>query len=191
MKGVIYCIENLENGKKYIGQTTRDLVERFREHCGNSGTSVSPKLKNAIKKYGKDCFIVDEIWSSTECTQIELDAREIEFIKEMGTLHPNGYNLTEGGAGGRHSAETKKLLSEKSKKMWGEKGDEMHRALVVRNENRWKVFCFDSQKKIMKTISSARKVSKEFGINIKIINSALKTNEICNGYYFSRRPELV
>ena len=118
MKGIIYCIENLENGKKYIGQTTRDLVERFREHCGNSGTSVSPKLKNAIKKYGKDCFSVDEIWSSTECTQIELDTIEIEFIKEIGTLHPNGYNLTLGGSGGRHSDETKKLLSKISKEMW-------------------------------------------------------------------------
>jgi group I intron endonuclease len=133
MKAVIYCIENLENGKKYIGQTTRDLVERFREHCGNSGTSVSPKLKNAIKKYGKDCFSVDEIWSSTECTQIELDAREIEFIKEMGTLHPNGYNLTEGGAGGRHSAETKELLSKISKDMWERKRDEM----VEKRRQQW------------------------------------------------------
>jgi group I intron endonuclease len=133
MKGIIYCIENLENGKKYIGQTTRDLVERFREHCGNSGTSVSPKLKNAIKKYGKDCFSVDEIWSSTECTQIELDTIEIEFIKEIGTLHPNGYNLTLGGSGGRHSDETKKLLSKISKEMWENKRDEM----VEKRRQQW------------------------------------------------------
>jgi group I intron endonuclease len=118
MKNLVYCIENLENGKKYIGQTTRDLTERFREHCGNSGTSVSPKLKNAIKKYGKDCFCVDVLWESHECTQAELDAKEIQFIEEIGTLHPDGYNLTCGGSGGRHSDETKKLLSEKSKRMW-------------------------------------------------------------------------
>ena len=124
MKGTIYCIENLETGKKYVGQTSRELHERWREHCGNSGTSVSPKLKNSIKKYGKDAFAVDAIWEG-ECTQKELDAKEIEFIEKLGTLHPNGYNLTMGGAGGRHSDETKKLLSEKSKAMWENKRDHM------------------------------------------------------------------
>ena len=188
MKGLVYCIENLENGKKYIGQTTRDLVERFREHCGNSGTSVSPKLKNAIKKYGKDCFCIEVIWESNECTQDRLDAKEIELIEEIGTLHPNGYNLSRGGAGGRHSDETKKLLSEKSKLMWVTKREEMHRALMERNANRWRVFCFDSRKQLVKTISSVRKVAIEFGINIKCVNSALQTQEICNGYYFSRHP---
>lgn len=125
MKCTVYCIENLDNGKKYIGQTTRALEERFREHCGNSGTSVSPKLKNAIKKYGKDCFCVEVLWESDACTQSELDTKEIEFIKDVNTLHPNGYNLTLGGSGGRHSDETKRKLSEKSKNMWELKRDEM------------------------------------------------------------------
>ena len=125
MKGVVYCIENLENGKIYIGQTSRDLVERFREHCGNSGTSVSPKLKNAIKKYGKDCFCVEVLWEKHDCNQEELDAKEIQLIEEFNTLHPNGYNLTKGGSGGRHSDETKKLFSEKSKKMWENKRETM------------------------------------------------------------------
>jgi group I intron endonuclease len=133
MKGTVYCIENLENGKKYIGQTTRDIAERFREHCGNSGTSVSPKLKNAIKKYGKDCFCVEVVWESHECNQADLDAKEIQFVKEFETMHPNGYNLTLGGSGGRHSAETKKLLSEKSKAMWASKRD----AMVAKRREQW------------------------------------------------------
>lgn len=133
MRGLVYCIDNLENGKKYIGQTTRELAERFREHCGNSGTSVSPKLKNAIKKYGKDCFCVEVLWESPECTQAELDAREMQLIADMGTLHPNGYNLTRGGSGGRHSDETKKLLSEKSKRMWEDKRD----AMVAKRREQW------------------------------------------------------
>ena len=133
MGGLVYCIENLENGKKYIGQTTRDLSERFREHCGNSGTSVSPKLKNAIKKYGKDCFCVEVMWESMECTQAELDCKEIELIEQIGTLHPNGYNLTRGGSGGRHSDETKKLLSEKSKEMWETKRD----AMMAKRREQW------------------------------------------------------
>lgn len=133
MKGVVYCIENLENGKKYIGQTTRDLAERFREHCGNSGTSVSPKLKNAIKKYGKDCFCVEVIWEKDECEQDELDAKEIELIEELNTLHPNGYNLTKGGSGGRHSDETKKLLSKISQAMWENKRE----AMIEKRRTQW------------------------------------------------------
>lgn len=133
MKGIVYCIENLENGKKYIGQTTRELSERFREHCGNSGTSVSPKLKNAIKKYGKDCFCVEVIWEKNNCTQVELDSKEIELINSYNTLHPNGYNLTEGGSGGRHSNETKQLLSKISKEMWEKKRDEM----VEKRRGQW------------------------------------------------------
>jgi group I intron endonuclease len=133
MKGIIYCIENLDNGKKYIGQTTRELVERFREHCGNSGTSVSPKLKNAIKKYGKDCFSMEVVWENIDCTQDELDSKEIQLIENLNTLHPNGYNLTKGGSGGRHSDETKKLLSEKSKEMWETKRN----ILIEKRRKQW------------------------------------------------------
>lgn len=125
MSGKIYCIENLETGKKYIGQTHRRLEERWREHCGNSGTSVSPKLKNAIKKYGKDCFCVEVLWEKESCTDEELNSKEIELIQIHNTTHPNGYNLTFGGSGGRHTAETKKKLSEVSKRMWESKRDAM------------------------------------------------------------------
>ncbi len=31
--GSVYCIENIVNGKKYIGITTRSLQKRFKEHC--------------------------------------------------------------------------------------------------------------------------------------------------------------
>jgi group I intron endonuclease len=124
MTNTIYMVCNLENNKKYIGQTTRDLTIRFQEHCNYKQSSIS-KLKNSIKKYGKDCFYMEAIWESETCTQLELDEKEIYFIKKYNTLSPNGYNLTEGGAGGRHSSETKKLLSEKSKKMWVENRAEM------------------------------------------------------------------
>ena len=132
MTKTIYVICNLENGKKYIGQTNRDLLVRFQEHCSPKQTSLS-KLKNAIKKYGKDCFYMEPLWESETCTQEELDAKEIELIRFYDTISPNGYNLTEGGAGGRHSSETKKLLSEKSKKMWIENRE----AMVEKRQHQW------------------------------------------------------
>jgi len=132
MKFTVYQIENLENGKKYIGQTSRELYIRFQEHCSFKQTSPS-RIKNAIKKYGKDCFSMEPLWESDSCTQEELDVKEIELIKEYNTLVPNGYNLTLGGSGGRHSDETKKFLSEKSKKMWEEKREYM----VAKRQLQW------------------------------------------------------
>jgi group I intron endonuclease len=142
---IIYIIENLENNKCYIGQTTRTLEQRFREHCGNSGTSVSPKLKNAIKKYGQDCFSAEILWQG-ECSQEELDEKEISFIRDHNTLHPNGYNLTIGGSGGRHSTETKLILSKKSKQMWNERGQELRLDRQLRGRSE------ESKKKVSETL---------------------------------------
>jgi group I intron endonuclease len=133
MSGKIYRLTNNINGMKYIGQTFRTIEERFREHCGNSRTSVSPKLKNAIKKYESVNFTIEVIWECNgDCTVDELDAKEIELISTENTMHPNGYNLTKGGSGGRHSDETKKIISEKSKKAWEENGEKWRAAAKER-----------------------------------------------------------
>lgn len=127
MTGRIYKITNIANGKKYIGQTRRTIDVRFQEHYGTSKTSACPKLKNAIRKYGKDKFTIEIIWEG-ECTEAELNTREIEFIEIEKSIHPNGYNLTLGGSGGRHSDETKQLLGQKSKKAWEENGEKWRKA---------------------------------------------------------------
>ena len=56
-KSGIYCIENLKNGKKYIGQSV-DLEKRKHEHFsslkGNHHCNIL--LQNAYNKYGKKNF---------------------------------------------------------------------------------------------------------------------------------------
>ena len=151
MQGRIYRIKNLLNAKKYIGQTCRTLEVRFQEHCGTSTTSVSPKLKNAIRKYGKSNFIIEIIWED-ECTEAELDAKEIELIESEESLHPTGYNLTKGGSGGKHSDETKKLLGEKSKKAWEENGEKWRKERAKNGR---------SEEANHKTSESVRKVFQE------------------------------
>jgi len=71
-------------------------------------------LKNAIKKYGKNKFKIDVLWAG-DVSDDELNNMEIKYIETYNTLHPNGYNLTKGGAGGRHSDETKQKLSDVQK----------------------------------------------------------------------------
>jgi group I intron endonuclease len=120
MTGKIYCIENLENGKKYIGQTKLELHKRFNVHLCSNGCR---KISNALKKYGRYCFAVDVLWEAAVFTQEELDHKEVEFIKELNTLHPNGYNLVAGGGGSLSpSEETRSLISTKVKEAWKNKG---------------------------------------------------------------------
>ena len=105
--GRIYKISNNFNAQVYVGQTWRPLDKRFKEHAVYSG---SPKLHNSIIKHGLSGFAIELLWED-ECTQTELDAREAAFITELGTLSPNGYNLKEGGSGGKLSIESRVKMS--------------------------------------------------------------------------------
>lgn len=85
----IYCITNIINGKKYIGQSN-NVKRRFNEHIkGNADTIIH----NAIKKYGEENFKIETL----ETNITNYNEREQYWIKELNTLVPNGYNMTEGG----------------------------------------------------------------------------------------------
>ena len=90
IKSGIYCIENLINGKKYVGKGS-NVIKRMNDSHYNS-----TYLNRAIKKYGTNSFIRYII----ECCEIdELNKKEQYYIKELKTKVPNGYNLTDGGEG--------------------------------------------------------------------------------------------
>ncbi|AGE57071.1 GIY-YIG catalytic domain-containing endonuclease [Acanthocystis turfacea Chlorella virus NE-JV-3] len=93
--------------KSYIGQTTRPIEERFKEHQFPSSKCVA--IYNAIQKYGWENF--EKHWY--ECPDEELNDHEELMIEVLGTLAPSGYNLREGGgAGGKLSEETKQKISQ-------------------------------------------------------------------------------
>ena len=89
------------NGKQYVGQTTRTLEQRWREHC--AANSQCTYLHNAIVKYGKENFKVEQIDIALD--QEELDYKEQQYIKCYNTLAPNGYNLETGGSSGKRLSE--------------------------------------------------------------------------------------
>ncbi|MBR1419537.1 MAG: GIY-YIG nuclease family protein [Selenomonadaceae bacterium] len=102
---IIYVIINTINGKIYIGQTTRSLSERISEHISNKKTLIG----RAIQKYGWTNFSVKVI---EVCDTIEqLNEREKFWIAKYDSIVPNGYNLTEGGNNGTHSADVCARLS--------------------------------------------------------------------------------
>jgi group I intron endonuclease len=115
--GFIYCI-TFPNGKKYIGQTTKEIEERINEHICVSKTDAQYLLSKAIRKYGENTIVYEAIDIAHD--RDELNVLEIEYILFYNThyLKGNGYNMTDGGegvVGYRHTEESKRIMSEKSK----------------------------------------------------------------------------
>lgn len=88
----IYKITNNMNQKIYIGQTN-NVTRRWQNHkCGNDPDMV---IARAIKKYGVQNFSFEILEEGL--TKEEANEREKFYIKELKSLVPNGYNVSEGG----------------------------------------------------------------------------------------------
>ena len=94
----VYKLRNLINNKLYVGKTEKTLEIRLDRHLKKSKYKENRPLYNAFRKYGFENFVITLI---EECSSKEqLKQRESFWIKELNSLVPNGYNLTEGGEGG-------------------------------------------------------------------------------------------
>lgn len=102
----IYCFTHIESGRQYVGQSI-DCADRFKSHT--TPRKGAAGIKGAIMKYGVEAFK----WQILEeCKREELNEREIYWIAQLGTLSPDGYNLTSGGGQGTSvSDETKAKVS--------------------------------------------------------------------------------
>ena len=93
--GYIYKITNNVNGKMYVGQTFRDVQQRFDEHLRTARKKeigYKSLLYNAIKKYGKENFTIETL---EECEDDKLNEREIYWIDKLKTCE-SGYNISRG-----------------------------------------------------------------------------------------------
>ncbi len=105
--GFVYMII-FPSGKKYIGQTTRNVKKRFNEHIKCTGSCVL--LENAIKKYGTNNIILETL---LEINNDQLNYYESKFIELFDTIEPNGYNIRSGGSKGIHSIESRERMRQK------------------------------------------------------------------------------
>jgi group I intron endonuclease len=106
---VIYKITNLNNGKIYIGQDSKNRKKYF-------GSGIH--IKSAIKKYGITNFKKEilEICESIE----HLNLAEINWIKLLDATNPTvGYNIAVGGNsvmfGRTHTLESKEKMKTSAK----------------------------------------------------------------------------
>lgn len=120
----IYCIINTINNKKWIGQSW-NIEKRLAKH---KRLETSPHLRNAISKYGWNNFEKSIILILGN--QEELDRCETKLIEIYNTRDRNfGYNLKEGGRGGKHAEESKQKIRKNNKGKKKPKSEEHRRKI--------------------------------------------------------------
>lgn len=95
----IYCIENIIDGKKYIGQA-KGIKARWMHHKSElrNNSHHNNYLQNAWNKYGENNFIFNIL---EQCDCSKLDERECYYIDMYNTTNRAfGYNLKTGGQNG-------------------------------------------------------------------------------------------
>lgn len=93
----IYKVENLANGKIYIG-ISQDVRRRVRGHFFWTNVTA-PLLSRAIKKYGPSSFLVTPLYYSISGTE-HLPQLEAELISETrSALHGYNVQLASGAVG--------------------------------------------------------------------------------------------
>ena len=162
--GYIYRIINKITNQNYIGQTTQDLYERWRQH--KQKKSNCRYLKSAFNKYGIENFDFKLICIGFDDNLNDL---EIYYIKKYNCIVPNGYNLRSGGNnGGKHNEETKKKISETLKNTLS---SNKSNNTLGRTHN-------EESKKKMSNAAKGRKLSSETKEKLKLINSKHKVIQL-------------
>lgn len=122
--GVVY-VQISPSGKMYVGQMNHGsgcCAQTFwaqrRNKAAKTKRGGCPAIRNAFKKYGEHnirSFILVRCPAGRRDREVKGDTNDMErhFISPQGldTLHPNGYNLTEGGLNGNHSLISRARMS--------------------------------------------------------------------------------
>lgn len=95
-RNVIYCIENIKTGKKYIGKTSAEVSKRWTEHIKTSlniGTIKSSNIHKALYKHWDEFifYILEEVPSEKNLS--EQEKYYINFYES----NKYGYNIKAGG----------------------------------------------------------------------------------------------
>ena len=123
----LYCHTNKVNGKRYFGITG---VNPKRRWAAGHGYSTSRHFRHAIEKYGWDSFEHEII--AEGLTKQEACEMEREYIERYNTTDERyGYNLSQGGQGGR--------LGTKQTDEWKAKMSELRKGRVLTEEHKRKL----------------------------------------------------
>lgn len=116
MQIIIYKVQNVVNGKLYVGQTN-DFDRRCYEHTYPSSGCTA--LKSAVAKYGKDRFVFEILET---CSPEKADEREAYWVsqplKGRAISEEHRQRIAQARKGRKHSEETRRKMSLAQKKRW-------------------------------------------------------------------------
>jgi predicted GIY-YIG superfamily endonuclease len=153
----IYKLENLIDGKVYVGQTT-NFKRRRNDHISLMRKGHRNRwIKDAVDKYGYENF---DVFILEECPEELLDEKEIYWVNKLKSYDRNyGYNNSMGGK--NHvvvSEQTKKLMS---KALRGEKS----RTATIKESTANLIV------QLLMAGGSIHGIAKQLGISHKIVES--------------------
>lgn len=207
----IYKIVNKINNKIYIGQTRYSILHRWNQHLYSSFSKENRKeynflLHKAIRKYGKENFLIEAI---EEIEEEYLNEREKYWIKHYQSCILNngyGYNMTFGGEG------SIKIDKDEVFKLWNEycgsieiaerlssstvtiKNILMNCKFYSKEEDFARnvgipVYQYDSNGLLLNRYSSISSAAKTINVDSSLISKCCnQSRKSCKGYFWSYSP---
>jgi group I intron endonuclease len=169
----IYCIENLINNKKYIGQSV-DIKCRWRNHRYElrNNKHDNMHLQNAWNTYGENNFA----WHILELCDIDLldDKESYYILKYNSNSNEYGYNYESGGHINKQlSAEHREKLSNAHK---GKKLTDEHKKRIS-DGGKGRVFSDETRQKIsdkLKGIDRSKQNRSVYCVELDTIYDSIK-----------------
>lgn len=84
----VYVVRNTVNSFVYVGSTTSELDNRFRDHCYASRRGIDTPFYDAIRSIGEDNFTIQLLEECDDSVRFE---RELYWVEEFNSLD-KGYN---------------------------------------------------------------------------------------------------
>lgn len=167
----IYCIENIKNGKIYIG-SSKNMYQRLHVHRVylNKNVHDNAKLQNSWNKHKEESFIC---YSLEHCNENELTQREQFYID----LYNPWYNITKEVIRNTPSLESRKKISETLKKGYREGTIKLTRCRPVK--------AYKINGEYIETYATIKDCAKALNINHTSIQRVLiGMYKQCKGYQF-------
>ena len=166
----IYKITNNINGMFYIGQSI-DIDKRWIHH--NCVGSQSVKIRNALRKYGRDNFTLSVL---EELSREQLTEREQFYLDALDPFGSRGYNIcrkANAGPGNKGVPKTGKS------------------AKGAGNKNNVPVECFDENGKRVAEYHNVLSAAEAHNIDkMGIFNCLAGRSRVAAGLFWSRKGEL-